>query len=429
MRYVVLLALSITGCGTYYAYETDETVYGYTDIRQPPVVNEDRGATLTVELFYEALAPYGEWIAHPQLGYVWAPYDAGYVPYTKGHWEYTEHGFTWISDEPFGWAVTHYGRWVVVDDRWLWVPGTEWGPAWVVWREGVEIAGWAPMPPEGWGEPPRESYVFVQYSYLFVTEIHQYYYAGWDAYDAYASTTWVDSSAYLPGGVAYCPGPSVDSLRSRGVAVHVTRPDARRTGRVLARTAADGSVHVRRPSRPVVEVSRPVHRAPIAVTRPSGPRPRVEVRRAPIVISSAREVAIDPAPVEMPPPAHVISPPAPAPVAVRPSVPEPSPVQPPQPSFQERRVIVRPEPQHVPLAQPHQPQVQMHQRARPAPQVHRAPQVQRPPQVHQPAPQVHQRPPQVQQRPPQVQQRPPQVGSPEPSRGRPPRAILRPPRR
>ncbi|CAN0443801.1 unnamed protein product, partial [Phaeothamnion confervicola] len=60
-----------------------------------------------------------------------------------------EHGWYWESEEEFGWVVYHYGRWLL-DQRygWLWVPGREWGPAWVAWREGEEAIGWAPLPPE-----------------------------------------------------------------------------------------------------------------------------------------------------------------------------------------------------------------------------------------------------------------------------------------
>ena len=66
---------------------------------------------------YEALEPHGTWIAHRDLGYVWSPYAAedeeDWRPYTRGHWAQTEeHGWYWVSDEPFGWATYHYGRWL-----------------------------------------------------------------------------------------------------------------------------------------------------------------------------------------------------------------------------------------------------------------------------------------------------------------------------
>ena len=278
--------VGLAGCGPVYGYGYyDEPAYGMTAPDYEVPVVEQSEVEVTVELFYEELAPYGDFIEHGSLGRVWAPHDASYVPYANGNWQYTEHGFTWVSKDPFGWAVCHYGRWVWAD-RWLWVPGTVWGPAWVIWRESDAVAGWAPMPPLGYPEPPRETFIFVDVSYLFVEELHHHYYDGWSAYDAYASTSWVDDRAYLPGGYAYCPGPRADRLRRRGVPVHVWpyRPD-RRPPIAVRRPGARGRmpVDVRRPSgeRAAVEVRRPggaSEREPVAVRRPAAREP-IEVRR------------------------------------------------------------------------------------------------------------------------------------------------------
>ncbi len=57
-------------------------------------------------------------------------------------------GWTWVSDEPWGWATYHYGRWVnIVGTGWVWIPGHTWAPAWVSWRYGGGYCGWAPLPP------------------------------------------------------------------------------------------------------------------------------------------------------------------------------------------------------------------------------------------------------------------------------------------
>jgi hypothetical protein len=74
-------------------------------------------------------------------------------PYWYGHWVYTDVGWTWASDEPWGWAVYHYGRWFYDPIYgWVWVPGTVWGPAWVDWRWSDDCVGWAPLPPAAsWG--------------------------------------------------------------------------------------------------------------------------------------------------------------------------------------------------------------------------------------------------------------------------------------
>jgi hypothetical protein len=87
----------------------------------------------TVEVFYEELTEYGTWIEDPSYGYVFEPYGDDFAPYRDGRWSMTDHGMTWVSDEPFGWACYHYGRWMFAG-RWRWVPDTEWGPAWVDWR-------------------------------------------------------------------------------------------------------------------------------------------------------------------------------------------------------------------------------------------------------------------------------------------------------
>ncbi|MEQ1839473.1 MAG: DUF6600 domain-containing protein [Verrucomicrobiales bacterium] len=103
-------------------------------------------------LFYEELRPHGAWFETPHYGYVWRPEVArrsrDWRPYTEGRWADTDMGWTWISDEPFGWATYHYGRWTIVENLgWIWVPGSDWAPAWVSWRENNDYIGWAPLPP------------------------------------------------------------------------------------------------------------------------------------------------------------------------------------------------------------------------------------------------------------------------------------------
>jgi hypothetical protein len=107
-------------------------------------------SSVSISYFYDNLAPYGEWINNPSYGWVWTPYDmsAGWRPYTDGCWQYTDYGWSWASNEPWGWAPYHYGRWFFDDNYgWVWVPGTEWAPAWVAWRYGNDWVGWAPLPP------------------------------------------------------------------------------------------------------------------------------------------------------------------------------------------------------------------------------------------------------------------------------------------
>jgi len=103
--------------------------------------------------FYTKLDPYGAWFETSDYGYVWQPREAessrNWRPYTSGRWVYTDAGWTWISEEPFGWATYHYGRWTRLRGiGWVWVPGNQWAPAWVSWRKSNDYVGWAPLPPE-----------------------------------------------------------------------------------------------------------------------------------------------------------------------------------------------------------------------------------------------------------------------------------------
>jgi hypothetical protein len=100
--------------------------------------------------FYTALSPFGQWIDDSEYGYAWIPnVDEDFQPYwTNGYWVMTDHGNTWVSDYPWGWACFHYGRWTF--NRyygWIWIPGSEWSPGWVAWRWGSGYCGWAPLSP------------------------------------------------------------------------------------------------------------------------------------------------------------------------------------------------------------------------------------------------------------------------------------------
>lgn len=103
-------------------------------------------------MFHNSLSSYGSWFDTPDYGYVWQPAivrDTSWRPYTRGRWACSDHGWTWLSDEPFGWATYHYGRWALLRRHgWIWVPGCEWAPSWVSWRSNKTHIGWAPLPPE-----------------------------------------------------------------------------------------------------------------------------------------------------------------------------------------------------------------------------------------------------------------------------------------
>ena len=134
------------------------------------------GASVDLGFFYDDLAPYGYWVDRPVYGWAWTPRGVAttWRPYQDGSWALTDRGWTWISDEPFGWATYHYGSWVLDPAfGWLWVPGDEWAPAWVSWREGDGYIGWAPRAPRRVTLAP-EAWVFVPTSRFLAPQIVTY---------------------------------------------------------------------------------------------------------------------------------------------------------------------------------------------------------------------------------------------------------------
>ena len=77
-------------------------------------------------LGYQDLDANGNWRVDPNYGNVWVPnrVAAGWAPYRDGHWAWVDPwGWTWIDDAPWGFAVSHYGRWTNLRGPWGWVPG------------------------------------------------------------------------------------------------------------------------------------------------------------------------------------------------------------------------------------------------------------------------------------------------------------------
>jgi hypothetical protein len=117
--------------------------------------DSDSDADGNYDVFYDRLSQDGHWFNTDDYGYVWQPNvavsTASWRPYSDGHWVWTDRGWFWDSNENFGWATYHYGRWNEVDGvGWVWVPGQRWAPAWVSWRhtDDDDYVGWAPLPAE-----------------------------------------------------------------------------------------------------------------------------------------------------------------------------------------------------------------------------------------------------------------------------------------
>ena len=132
---------------------------------------------------YEDFDDNGEWRNVPDYGTVWFPtrVAVGWAPYRFGHWAWiAPWGWTWVEDEPWGFAPFHYGRWAEVGGGWCWVPGPVvvrpvYAPALVVFVGGprfsvsLSIGGggggvaWFPLGPREVYVPPyRTSERYVQ---------------------------------------------------------------------------------------------------------------------------------------------------------------------------------------------------------------------------------------------------------------------------
>ncbi len=75
---------------------------------------------------YQDLDANGTWRVDATYGNVWIPtrVAAGWAPYRDGHWAWVDPwGWTWVDDAPWGFAVSHYGRWTNLRGTWGWVPG------------------------------------------------------------------------------------------------------------------------------------------------------------------------------------------------------------------------------------------------------------------------------------------------------------------
>ena len=103
---------------------------------------------------YEDLDENGGWRPTGGYGYVWFPHTtvANWAPFQNGHWAYiTPWVYTWVDDEPWGFAPFHYGRWVNVQGAWGWIPGPResegrpyvrsvYAPALVAWVGGEHFS-------------------------------------------------------------------------------------------------------------------------------------------------------------------------------------------------------------------------------------------------------------------------------------------------
>ncbi len=181
-------------------------------------------------VFYSSLSPYGEWIDVSGGMYAWRPVGvaAGWRPYTEGHWVWTDDGWYWESDEPWGWAAYHYGRWYYDDYYgWVWIPGYDWAPAWVEWRYGGDYIGWAPLGPYAafsfnygvyyttrW-VTPYSYWSFVDCRYIAAGDVHRYIYRS-DNNTRFIGRTRLAGSVRYDGNRIVSRGPDRTYVEARG---------------------------------------------------------------------------------------------------------------------------------------------------------------------------------------------------------------------
>ncbi|MES2873506.1 MAG: DUF6600 domain-containing protein [Bacteroidota bacterium] len=216
---------------------------------------------ISLETFYEELEPYGIWIDDPQYGLVWRPdvdQDEFRPYYTRGHWEMTKYGNTWVSDYDWGWAPFHYGRWHHQSRRgWVWIPGRKWAPAWVSWRGGGGHYGWAPLGPGmnisiNIGRIPNFWWVFVPQRYIYYRSYPRY---DWRRNTNIYHNTVVINNIYVNNRNRYYTGPRADEIRKvtrQPVIVYPVRSQRPiyASGRNNRPEVNRGSVQTPRPTRP-----------------------------------------------------------------------------------------------------------------------------------------------------------------------------------
>lgn len=188
------------------------------------------GVTISFGVFYNELSPYGEWIPCGAGVYGWRPIGVhvGWRPYTVGRWCWTSDGWYWLSDEPWGWATFHYGRWHYDDYYgWIWIPGYDWAPAWVEWRYGGGYIGWAPLSPYAvfsvsWGIHYRTRWYtpvtwwnFVDCRYVGSANVRRYVYRN-EYNPRYIGNTRGGGSVRYDGGRIRTRGPEREYVEREG---------------------------------------------------------------------------------------------------------------------------------------------------------------------------------------------------------------------
>lgn len=185
----------------------------------PPKATAQPGVSVSFQVFFNSLSPFGRWTNHIQYGSIWIPaVPRDFHPYnTNGRWVMTEYGNTWVSDYEWGWAPFHYGRWFYDDYLgWAWVPDYTWGPGWVNWRTGGGYYGWAPLMP-GINirlaiNIPINFWVFVPHRHFMNARWHRYALPPARVTNVYHQTT-IINNYYTHNNYEYAYGPRSSDIQ------------------------------------------------------------------------------------------------------------------------------------------------------------------------------------------------------------------------
>lgn len=155
------------------AGEDHESFDGFADVRDRRSAAAQSLDFVSAEMTgAEALDGHGSWLEEAGVGAVWFPRQLplDWAPYRFGRWRWlAPWGWTWVDDAPWGFAPSHYGRWLFAVGRWGWAPGPlATGPAaarpvfapalvgfygtaasavWVSSAAATPVVGWYPLAP------------------------------------------------------------------------------------------------------------------------------------------------------------------------------------------------------------------------------------------------------------------------------------------
>ena len=349
---------------------------------------------------YQDLDANGSWRVDETYGNVWVPHRvaADWAPYRDGHWAWIDPwGWTWIDDAPWGFAVSHYGRWANLGGTWCWVPGPRHAPAYYAPALVVFVGGdnfrltgsgghvggvaWFPLAPR---EVYRPAYS-VSRSYFENVNRSNTVLSSTVINNTY-NTTVVSSTVYanrhIPGAVVAVPRDAfVQSQPVARARVHVN-PEQ------FGNAAVATSPRLAPTEQGVRGAAGPRERPPARVFE----RPVVTVTAPP----TSRVQVLTPVPAVAPPPQRVAEPKAVAPQA-SPAIPSPPQRSAPAPLLPVTRVAppaptaatvpnAAPVPPAAPAraARPVQPRPLVAAPEPPPPQIQRAPVAE--PHGHKPAP-------------------------------------------